>query len=143
MRLWRTPDFPADTEIISQESWLQLWETSAKKNLLILEALMSLEEEVITSVQTHRSKETIPQKIKDVLRRFQNSTNDNTNGSSPIPVSTSEYPATASLTHSKEPQGFGVLPVLHPGDADDDIWQFLNFDFAPSSQKRNSENFQF
>ncbi|KAL8870572.1 MAG: hypothetical protein Q9198_007598 [Flavoplaca austrocitrina] len=145
MELLKTGDHPVRTEGRSQELHLEPWELSARKNLFILEALMSLEEENATSVERNGSEQPVSQKIKGVLQSLQDTNHGNENGApnpSPTTLSRSDSPATASLTHSKEPQDYGVLPVLSSGDADDDIWQFLHFDFPPSCHNPNSENVQ-
>lgn len=145
MELLKTGDNLAGGEQRSQEHQSEPWETPAENELRILEALMNLEEEIVTSTQSSGSERPLTQKIKDVLQRLQITNHENANGARnpiPNPLSLSEPPATASFSHSSELQDYGVLPVLSSGDTDDGIWQVLNFDFYPSSQNPSSENFQ-
>ena len=145
MELLKTEDHLGEEQQRSVEHQSEPWETPAKNKLRILEALMNLEEEIVTNTQSSGSEKPIAQKIKDVLQRLQITDHGSANGArnpSPIPLSTSDSPATASLTHSNEPQDYGVLPVLSSGDADDDIWQFLNFDFPASPQNHDGGDFQ-
>ncbi|KAL8976918.1 MAG: hypothetical protein Q9205_007177, partial [Flavoplaca limonia] len=145
MELLKTGDNLTEGEQRSQEHQSDPWETPAENKLRILEALMNLEEEIVTSTPSSGLEQPIAQKIKYVLQRLQIINHENANGArnpSQIPLSSSEPPATASLTHPNELQDYGVLPVLSSGDADDDIWQFLNFDFPASPQNHDGGDFQ-
>ncbi|KAL9629950.1 MAG: hypothetical protein Q9204_004986 [Flavoplaca sp. TL-2023a] len=145
MELLKTGDHLGEEQQRSEEHQSELSETPVENKLRILEALMNLEEEIVTSAQFSGSEQPIAQKIKDVLRSLQDTNHENANGASNpshIPSYTSDSPGTASLTHPDELQDYGVLPVLSSGDADDDIWQFLNFDFPASPQNHDGGEFQ-
>ncbi|KAL8992393.1 MAG: hypothetical protein Q9169_007136 [Polycauliona sp. 2 TL-2023] len=167
MGLLNTADHPAATvegERLSAEPHSEPWEAPARKNCLILRELLKIEEEIIANGRTNGTnptnrgggkrgsntdidtKQSILNKIKNVLASLKDGAQDNTNGtqgSSHLSMSASEARTPAPPAPLKETHEMDVLPVLFNSESDDDMWQFLNFDPPLPAQQYEGGTFRF
>ncbi|KAL8669446.1 MAG: hypothetical protein Q9168_005963 [Polycauliona sp. 1 TL-2023] len=161
MGLLDMPDLPAEAETSSTEHQPKPWEVSARKNRLILKALMSLEEETalnnefsgaspVESRSHHQAANTgtnnqqsMLQKVKDVLASLQDGVDNTINEMESSTQILLPDPPPSPLAPPVETPDMDVLPTLFDTGPDDDIWQFLNLDPPLSSLNHHDEDYQF